>query len=430
VCIASLLITTYNVFVIGLLLGLFIFILFVKKPELALAVQFSGTILYFYLLYKLGLAPFRELTGGFHVFLIISYLFGGIILLLKNQRNFKLGSIDVLFILLFFWLFMSYFIFSMDNEAAYQKVMFAPFLVIAPYFGIQLLSSEERIKKFYDYSVLFPALLIIPAFYEFLFNPTLKNMRRFIPYNFKQEVQDPHVFAIGYCVLILILVVTTLDRKEKISFKHIILNILLIIPSIFFVISAGSRSRFFNLIITIAFYFILISKARIKRRIYILIIVVLASIIAYNYVSESTLSFIASTYEAKDIQGTSVYGRTERYKMALNDFLEHPIIGVGIGNSEKGVGFPHNILLEVAAELGIVGLLIFISMCLVSVWKALVFIRGYGSHESKLLMKLSLAFFIYSFLVLMYSERITTTIWFFLPMGIISYLSKNRMIRE
>lgn len=56
--------------------------------------------------------------------------------------------------------------------------------------------------------------------------------------------------------------------------------------------------------------------------------------------------------------------RTERAAAALEQFLEHPFTGAGIGSFSSNYGcpelvrgdYPHNILLEVAAELGLVGL--------------------------------------------------------------------------
>ncbi|MEO0073310.1 MAG: O-antigen ligase family protein [candidate division WOR-3 bacterium] len=56
--------------------------------------------------------------------------------------------------------------------------------------------------------------------------------------------------------------------------------------------------------------------------------------------------------------------RTERAAVALEQFFEHPLTGGGIGSFSSSYGqpdsvrgdYPHNILLEVASELGLIGL--------------------------------------------------------------------------
>lgn len=397
-------------------------VLFIRNPDLAIAVQFSGTIIYFYVLFKLGIEPFRLLTGGFHAFLIVSYLVGGVVLMVKNRNAFRPGIIDILFVGFFLWVFLSYFIFFNGNEAAYVKIMFAPFLVIAPYFGIQLLSSEKKIKRFLDFCVVLPVVLIIPSLYEMFFNPFFAGVVRFAPFAFEDKQINPHVFATAYAVMALILLIRFFEGGIK--YRKTI-NVVLIFISIYFVLRSGARSQLLNLVLVMSFYIMLVSKIRLKHKFYLGAFVCLMFVLAYLFVPESMFMYYASTLHYEDLQVSSVAQRIKAYEAAFKDYIGNPILGVGMGNSIRGISFPHNIILEVAAELGTFGLLVFLLLCYLTVRKALIFIKDQNNGESRTLMKTSLVLFVYSLGVLMFSERLVTAIWFFVPMGIISFLSKQ-----
>lgn len=135
---------------IGIFLALLLFILFVKNPEIPLAILFNGTLIYFYLIFKMGLQTNTLMTGIFYGFLTLSSLLGGFLLTIKKIHKFKFGSIDVLFISFFILFFLNYFTFTFyaENESAYRKLSYALPIVIAPYFGIRFLFSVKRIKNF------------------------------------------------------------------------------------------------------------------------------------------------------------------------------------------------------------------------------------------------------------------------------------------
>ena len=71
--------------------------------------------------------------------------------------------------------------------------------------------------------------------------------------------------------------------------------------------------------------------------------------------------------------GLSSNGRTHSWSLAWNAFLAHPAFGIGTGSffSISGINrYPHNLLLEVAAELGLVGLVLVVGF-LASTWLAM-----------------------------------------------------------
>jgi O-antigen ligase len=65
------------------------------------------------------------------------------------------------------------------------------------------------------------------------------------------------------------------------------------------------------------------------------------------------------------VNGLSSNGRSELWAQAFTAFAQHPLLGIGTGGFgaiNPAEPYPHNILLEVAAELGTVGLLLLIGV--------------------------------------------------------------------
>lgn len=123
------------ILIIVLILCFVGFLYLLKKPELALALQFIGSLFYLYILYKLELEPFRLLTGAFFLTLFFSYFFGGILLMIKTGHRFRIGFVDKLFILFFAYYLINALLFAKDlNWVVNQYLIFLPLFVIAPFF--------------------------------------------------------------------------------------------------------------------------------------------------------------------------------------------------------------------------------------------------------------------------------------------------------
>lgn len=425
---AGWLLVNREILFVEVLIAAILFVLLFKRPELALAIQVNGTIIYFYLLYKLGIQPIRLITGGFHVFLILCYSLGGIYLVLKSRQRIRLNRIDLLFLLLFLWVFLSYFLFYTGSASAYRKIMFAPFLVIAPYLGIQFLSSEKRITRLFDYCILIAVIMVIPSFYELLTNPTFAECGRFAPYIFEKGIDAPPLFGLVYGTSILLLLGRILSGHKKDRIKCVIA----VIPLTFLFLRAGGRGPFISLLIAILIIFMFESQTKLRMRALLMILVSSLTILAFYQLPESTLYGYRSLIDSEQYFNpiSSIYQRTVLYETSFRDFLEHPLIGVGIGNSSGGIGFPHNILLEVLAELGLIGLMLFLPMCYITIKTAVKFIQEEKNQSLKLAMKLSLFLFVYSFVRAMFSGYITNQITLFASIALISVLTKIKVKDE
>ena len=422
--IAGWLLVNREILFVEVLIAAILFFLLFKRPELALAIQVNGTIIYFYLLYKLGIQPIRPITGGFHVFLVLCYSLGGIYLVSKSRQRIRLNKIDLLFFTFFIWVFLSYFLFYTGSWSAYRKITFAPLLVIAPYLGIQFLSSEDRIRKFFDYCILSPVIMVIPSFYELLTNPTFAECGRFAPYMFEKGSNAPLFGLIcGTALVLLFGKILSGHKKDKIKY------FIVIIPLTFLFLRAGGRGPFVSLLIAILIILIIFmfeSQTKLRMRAFLLILITSLIILAFYQLPESTLYAYRAIIESEQYFNpvSSIYQRTELYKTSFRDFLEHPLIGVGIGNSSGGIGFPHNILLEVLSELGILGLMLFLPMCYITIRTAVKFIREEKNKRLNLLMKLSLLLFVYHLLEAMFSGYITNQTVLFASIALISVLNK------
>lgn len=407
---------------VAVILLLLVFILFLKNPEIALAIIFNGTLIYFYVVYKSGFQTNRILTGAFYGFLACSFLMGEVLLFSKELTNFRLSFVDILFFILFILFFLSYFAFSMDNDMAYKKVTYAPLLAVVPYFGSRFLLSEKRIKNFLKYSALIAIVLMPLAFYEHFFNPVLAQKTRFSMYLFENTnlKDNPILFGSTYAVLLIIVLVRMLE-----SGKFRVISIFLIVFSGYFILLSGSRGVVISLLTAIIFYLFLISKIKPRTKIYASVLMLLIFFGFYKYLIPQRLAnFYSYSISADALQdpGSSVHMRIIMWEQAICDFVENPITGIGTGNSNNKSGFPHNIVLEVAAEFGVLGLLIFIPLVYITVREAVVFLRNKQLSNSHMLMRLLLVLFIYFLTHAMFSGHMAKQSQLYITIGLIACL--------
>jgi len=142
----------------------------------------------------------------------------------------------------------------------------------------------------------------------------------------------------------------------------LLINISLIIFLIV-VVLLGAR---FPLLILILFYLYFLLKNYRNSNTYILIIAILLS---FSFFSDTFSNIGKRSYERiySLIDGTDSESIDERIEMAKNSkllFYENPLFGSGIGSYSaiygKGLrAYPHNIILELLAEIGLIGLFLF-----------------------------------------------------------------------
>ncbi len=398
------------------------------KPELALAVQFNGVALFLYAIYKLGLEPDSFVTGGFYALLAASYLVGGWRIARKSGWGLRLGRIDGMFMLLYALFFVSYAIFSLNNPLAYRKVVYAPLLVIAPYFGMQLLGVREQLQRFFWYAGALTVLMIPPSFYELLANPLYAEYGRFSIYIFEDKGNNPIQYGIAFATLLLILLFHLSRRPRMLAAQ-----IGLMLPSIYLLVRSGARGPLVSFVAALAAYVLWLGGLRPLFRWAILAVFAVLLIGSFRLIPDITSNFYQALVDpnqapSQDPTANSIQERVQLIDAAIREFVEHPIIGVGTGNSAGGTGYPHNSFVEVAAEFGLVGLVIFISFCGLIVQAALRHVRGIASasalRRNDMLMNLAFCFFLFAFVEGLFSAYMGGDMLFYVTASLVSVVAK------
>jgi len=421
------LLTTHNIILFAtplvVLLG---FILFLKKPELALALLFNGTLIYLYVVYKLGRQTNTTITALFYSSLGYSFLLAEMLLVARKQITFRVSVVDVLFLLFFSLFFLSYFAFSTDNDYAYKKLTYAPFLAIIPYLGGRLLLSKKRINNFCKYSVSVAVLLMIPAFYEFFFTSLSSQRVRFSMFYFTDATtsDNPILFGDTFAIPILIIFVTMFEAR-----KFYLKNLALIAIFGYFVFLSGSRGVIVSFIVASSFYLFIVSRTPLKTKLLVILSLLVLVWIFYMLVPVNISDFYKYSISKAAFQDTtsSVYMRVALWQEAVINFIENPFLGIGIGNFNSKSPFPHNIILEVAAEFGILGLFVFILLCYATVRKAIMFLKNKQLSNSHMLMRLLLVLFIYTLTHAMFSGHIANQTKLYICMGLIVCLDNLKI---
>ncbi|MFZ4984167.1 MAG: O-antigen ligase family protein [Blastocatellia bacterium] len=418
-----LVLTTDMVLVARLLLILCSVIFLLRRPELSLAIQLNGIALYLYAIYKFNIETGTFVTGAFYGVMAGSYLIGGWVARRRDHRlDFHL--VDRLFALLYSYFFVSYLLWSQDNQLAYRKVIYAPALVIAPYIGVRLISSTEKIDQFLRYVAAMSIIMIIPSFYELWTNPLYQDYGRFSIYIFEDKGDNPIQFGIAYALL-LIVVIFRIARQRKIQ----LVDLLIIIPAAFLLIRSGARGPVISLIVT--FFIYIIWLGHIRRRIKLAVVLggAIFLIFAYAVIPDATVRFYQVLFDptvspTQNASANSIQERILLINLAVDDFLQHPIIGVGTGNSSGGVGYPHNSIIEVAAELGLVGVTIFLLLQGVVVATAYRTIRRVKGTSGELIMATAFAIYIFAFIESQFSGYMGGDMLLYVSIGLVAAASQ------
>jgi O-antigen ligase len=393
--------------------------LLMKRPELALAIQINGITLYLYTIYKFNIETGTLVTGLFYGVMASSYLLGGWLLRRRGQA-FQAHLIDKIFLLLYSEFLISYLLWSRDNPFATRKVLYAPVLVIAPYLGVRLLPSLEKVERFLQFLGLMPVLMILPSFYELGTNPIYDEYGRFSIYIFEEKGDNPIQFGIAYALL-LILVVFRIARDRRVGWG----NLLLLLPAAFLLLRSGARGPVISLLVTFLLYILWLDQ--IRRRVKVTILAGGAAIllVAYSAIPDATMRFYEALYDPSvsptiNTGANSIQERMQLIEMAIGDFVEHPLLGVGTGNSSGGAGYPHNSILEVAAELGLVGLLIFLSlhaMVALTAYRSIQLTRG---KPTAWVVHTSFAIYLFAFVESQFSGHMGGDMLLYVSIGLVA----------
>lgn len=180
--------------------------------------------------------------------------------------------------------------------------------------------------------------------------------------------------------------------------------VVMIFPFLYSLFLVGCRGPLISAILGLFFYCSLIFKKRLKITIatgiilfFVMIIWVLNGDIVYSILDHiPNISGYSLTHIK---EGPSTAQRLKLHSSAILLFLQKPLLGVGTGGFP--VGYPHNLFLEIAAENGIIGFIIFICFLFLVIqkgFKYMIFylpkLDEYSKNISLIILTLSVTLFI------------------------------------
>lgn len=122
---------------------------------------------------------------------------------------------------------------------------------------------------------------------------------------------------------------------------------------------SGSRGGIASFLIALALSLFLIVKRARKLVVIMAMILILVLVFLYLPITASYRQFIEARYQltSQDFAGEYQRSRGGIYSRAWQTFSRYPLMGIGIGGfRESEYSYPHNLLLNVAAEGGLLGL--------------------------------------------------------------------------
>lgn len=259
-------------------------------------------------------------------------------------------------------LYSSSYLYALDKTIRFMS--FTAWAFIGPFF---MFKEKQDIEKFIFYSVLISAIMSCYAVVGL--KSSLGNAYvGFISVNGGNYLSLGRVSAMGILLILLFYIISNQNLIIKIiAFIGMLLNLVALFAS-------GSRMPLVALVGMLVY--MVISSIKINKKIHIrkgfslFFVVILLSgfilgVLAKNGVFD-TMIYRFEVLLTDSGGGDSAEGRTDRYGDAFKLFAENPILGDGIGgfgynyNDTDIRGYPHNIFLEIIAELGLVGLVIFL----------------------------------------------------------------------
>ena len=343
------------------------------------------------------LTPFALLTGPFLpdlLLVIISLLFLFLLFLKRNFSYFNNKYFLLIILFCFYISIRSIIIFPLENSFQ-TSIFYFRFIIfsLAVWFITQ---NNIKVKKIFFYCLLLIFLfLFIDSFFQFFFK---KNMFGFDIYA-KDRVSS--IFGkeliLGGVILRLSLVSFPLFIYFFKNIKFFPFLFLFKIISLFLiVIISGERSSFFLMSIQIFLYLIFIDKLRKSFFLFLILISLFISTFIYfnplvkERIFDNTFYLISQRDDMENFLDNKNYinelmtnvkkkninffskGHQSHFETAYKMFLEKPILGVGVKMfrqlcSEKRFytepmgcnTHPHNTYIQLLAETGILGFLVF-----------------------------------------------------------------------
>jgi O-antigen ligase len=347
--------------------------------DMLLALLFTGQFL------ALAFEGLFKVPGFYFSVFLISCVYGG-------KKIFAQNYPQVVSSLLLFWI--AYFVLFLVSAGLFGYANFLNFLTlfvsqaIVPFFlGRALRVSSSARKINFHLKLIFTSYFFI-LIYLYTKDPSVFQSDRFYPFldrSLSGAGGDPTQLFLGYGLsAILLSNYFTVRSKNEHVVDHAISNYLIVFICALLLMLVGSRSS----ILAVSAVLIgneFASKVNLKKTFYILTGTFVVVLLGINFVSEERLDLFSELWLVLGVgvnglacigsEDGSILYRLSGIFQSLDLFLANPVFGVGAGNygwlycGAKGdFIYPHNIVAQIMAELGLVGLFIF-CLCIYKTYK-------------------------------------------------------------
>ena len=385
--------------------------------------MFSGEV--FFALYVIAgayksIIPLQEKIDLTLLFMIISFAIA--IKRLIKEPILNKGQIKVIFLYGIFYFILIFSLFYTPSEIyAKDKITKMFFLVGWNVLGtLILLKSDKSILRFLMTILIISLIMSINIFFEFLKTGTMD----FIEIESTNYLSYSRLAATS---MITILCYFFLKSKNYIS--SIFFFLLLLFMS-FACLVSGARSTFVTLILCLLVVFIIliklnysVKKLKLNKKYFILItvlVVVLIYLFNLGYFDLIKMRLEAISTEGKD---------TPRYVLAdaaKEMWMKKPIMGWGLGSytivttGDDKVDYPHNIILELLSENGIIGLIPFLIICFLSVKNCLMALKKCNLDAFNMQLTVTILLIFWISMIAFSSLEAARLMHIFLVLGIMS----------
>ncbi len=311
----------------------------------------------------------QQVFESLHIMLLITIItsFAFALTFLRGNADFRNAEkFDVLILLFALWSLISGII-AFDHKMWYQNIEWLLRSIIVFYLVVNSISAVKEIFIIFKLIVLSIFLSSFIAFFaEYgIVSFTFSTLISLFTKRFAGSIFDPNYFSMTVAASLPLAAVIIL--KEKL----LILKVFWLFATLFLLFSIViSQSRTGLLSVAVVLLYTIYHFISNRRREIFLILVPLALILIFlpSFFWHRVWLFISAitTGSRGDI---STIQRFTLLSSAFDIFIKHPFFGVGLGNFEyyaaRYIQYPmvcHNTYLEIAANLGLPGLIIFLTI--------------------------------------------------------------------
>lgn len=240
--------------------------------------------------------------------------------------------------------------------------------------GFLLIRSRKSLQSLLKGLLFFGILTSIYTLYDFLSSDVAQHVRF--------GIDGENVLGLGRLAGVTSIIIASMFFYSRTKgFGKTVIALIGFCITVAVLLLTGSRMPFLSLVIALSFLIPLsfsfnnLRDIKISKKVFPFVFIMSLAFLALIplYLNGFFNAMFGRLETLFSRGGTSVFGRTDRFDVALDMWQSSPLLGKGIGsfstyyNNMDIRSYPHNIFLEFASEFGTVGLVLFLSMLLYSI---------------------------------------------------------------